>query len=42
MLRLGADVVVDADGNIVLLHRAASADDRLPPAELIEAAAYLE
>lgn len=37
MLRLGADVAVDADGEIALLHLATSADDRLPPERLIAA-----
>ena len=37
MLRLGADVAVDADGNIALLHRAAGADDRLPVHDLLGA-----
>ena len=34
MQRLGADAAVDADGEIVLLHRATSPDDRLDPAAL--------
>ena len=37
MLRLGADAAVDAHGNLILLHVAGSADDRLPIADLIEA-----
>lgn len=37
MLRLGADAAVDAEGEIVLLHVASSADDRLPPEDLIAA-----
>ena len=37
MLRLGADVAVDADGDILLLHLAGSPDDRLPIADLIAA-----
>ena len=37
MLRLGADVAVGPDGEIALLHVATSADDRLPPEELIAA-----
>jgi hypothetical protein len=37
MQRLGADVAVRADGEIALLHRATSPDDRLDPAELIAA-----
>lgn len=37
MLRLGADAAVDAKGEIVLLHRAADADDRLAPEDLIAA-----
>lgn len=37
MQRLGADVAVGADGEIALLHRATSPDDRLDPAELIAA-----
>lgn len=37
MLRLGADVAIDADGEIVLLHIAESADDRLPPEQLLAA-----
>jgi hypothetical protein len=36
MLRLGADVAVDSDGNITLLHLASSADDRLPTGRLLE------
>ncbi len=34
-LQLGADVVVDKDGQIAFLHLAADADDRTPPEELI-------
>jgi hypothetical protein len=37
VLRLGADAAVDAHGNILLLHLADSADDRLPIADLIDA-----
>ena len=37
MLRLGADVAVDPDGNMALLHRADSADDRLPTRDLLAA-----
>jgi hypothetical protein len=37
MQRLGADVAVRADGEIALLHRATSPDDRLDPAALIAA-----
>jgi hypothetical protein len=37
MLRLGADAAVDGNGEILLLHLAESADDRLPPEELIAA-----
>lgn len=37
MLRLGADAAVDAQGEVVLLHLAKSADDRLPPERLIAA-----
>jgi hypothetical protein len=37
MQRLGADAAVTADGEIALLHRATSPDDRLDPAELIAA-----
>lgn len=37
MLRLGADVAVDADGNVALLHRATSPDDRLATARLLDA-----
>ena len=37
MLRLGADAAVDAEGNIILLHVAGSADDRLPIADLVDA-----
>lgn len=39
MLRLGADVAVDANGDITLLHRATGADDRLPVERLVEAVA---
>lgn len=35
MLRLGADAAVDAEGEIVLLHLAKDADDRLPPERLV-------
>jgi hypothetical protein len=35
MLRLGADVAVDADGNIVLLHVASGPDDRVPMDRLV-------
>ena len=35
-LQLGADVVVDRDGQIAFLHLAADAADRTPPAELVE------
>ena len=34
-LQLGADVVVDEDGQIVFLHLASNAADRTPPEELI-------
>jgi len=34
-LQLGADVVVDRDGQIAFLHLAADASDRSPPEELI-------
>jgi hypothetical protein len=34
-LQLGADVVVDEDGQIVFLHLASDAADRTPPEELI-------
>ena len=34
-LQLGADVVVDQDGQIAFLHLAADAADRTPPEELI-------
>ena len=34
-LQLGADVVVDKDGQIAFLHLAADAADRTPPEELI-------
>jgi len=34
-LQLGADVVVDKDGQIVFLHLASDAADRTPPAELV-------
>ena len=34
-LQLGADVVVDQDGQIAFLHLAADAADRTPPGELI-------
>ena len=37
MLRLGADAAVDASGEIVLLHLAADADDRLAPERLVAA-----
>jgi hypothetical protein len=37
MLRLGADVAVDADGNISLLHLASGPDDRLPTERLLAA-----
>jgi hypothetical protein len=37
MLRLGADVAVDANGNVALIHRATSPDDRLPTERLLEA-----
>jgi hypothetical protein len=37
MLRLGADAAVDADGEIVLLHIATSADDRMATEELLAA-----
>ena len=37
MLRLGADVAVDADGRMALLHRAANADDRRAMGELLAA-----
>jgi len=36
-LQLGADVVVDRSGRIVLLHLASDAADRTPPAELVAA-----
>jgi len=34
-LQLGADVVVDKDGQIAFLHLASDAADRTPPAELV-------
>lgn len=34
-LQLGADVVVDRDGQIVFLHLASDAADRTPPEELV-------
>jgi hypothetical protein len=34
---LGADVVVDADGRVVLLHVATDATDRVAPAQLVAA-----
>ncbi len=34
-LQLGADVVVDEDGQIAFLHLASDAADRTPPAELV-------
>jgi hypothetical protein len=37
MQRLGADAAVRADGEVALLHRATSPDDRLDPAELVAA-----
>jgi hypothetical protein len=37
MLRLGADAAVTANGEVALLHRSTSADDRLAPEELIAA-----
>lgn len=37
MQRLGADVAVDADGEIVFIHRATSPDDRVDPRTLIAA-----
>jgi len=36
-LQLGADVVLDRDGQIAFLHRASDAADRTPPEELIAA-----
>ena len=39
MLRLGADAVVDADGEIVFLHLADTPDDRVPVEQLLTAAA---
>jgi hypothetical protein len=36
-LQLGADVVVDRDGGIALLHLAGDAADRVTPAELLTA-----
>jgi hypothetical protein len=36
-LQLGADVVVDGDGAIALLHLANDAADRVPPAQLVAA-----
>jgi hypothetical protein len=35
MLRLGADVAIDAEGEITRLHLASSPDDRLGPEELL-------
>ncbi len=40
--QLGADVVVDRDGQIAFLHLASDAADRTPPAELIEVVTGLE
>jgi hypothetical protein len=34
-LQLGVDAIVAADGEVVVLHRARSASDRLAPAELV-------
>ena len=34
-LQLGADVVVDRDGRIELLHLTSDAADRIPPEELV-------
>jgi hypothetical protein len=39
MLRLGADVAVDAEGNIALLHLASGPDDRVPVERLVAALA---
>ena len=39
MLRLGADVAVDQNGDITLLHLASGADDRLPVEQLVAAVA---
>ena len=39
MLRLGADAVVDAEGEVVFLHLADSPDDRVAPGQLLTAAA---
>lgn len=39
MLRLGADVAVDANGDVALLHRASGPDDRLPIERLVAALA---
>jgi hypothetical protein len=41
-LQLGADLVVDRDGRIALLHLARDAADRIPPAELIAAVRGLD
>ena len=38
MLRLGADVVVGADGEIVFVHLADTPDDRVPVEQLLTAA----
>jgi hypothetical protein len=35
MRRMGADIVVDANGDIAFLHLAEHADDRVDPAELV-------
>lgn len=40
-LQLGIDAVVSAEGEIVVLHRAASASDRLAPGELTRRIAAL-
>ncbi|MGH9184902.1 MAG: AhpC/TSA family protein [Acidimicrobiales bacterium] len=36
VFRLGADVVVDADGEMTFLHPARDPADRIPPDELVE------
>lgn len=41
-LQLGADVVIDGEGHIALLHLANDAADRVPPGELIAAMLGLE
>jgi hypothetical protein len=41
-LQLGADVVIDRNGRIVLLHLASDAADRTSPAELVAALRRLD